>query len=300
MPKRVLRYGVTSTVMATLTGKARELIVNITDNRIHVHDGITPGGQATAKQSEVALKIIPSAANNVALLSTSGQLVDSGLSVTDVGLPEGTKALFAQATAPIGWAIDMTHNNKSLRIVSNGHTSGGTDAFSDVFGTGKATAGHTITIAEMPTHTITGSLGGESVGHTHAGTTDNVTVGHTHPFSATTGGQSATHTHSEKAANTQANPLGFASGANTHFAQIGTTVETGVASVDHNHPVSGVTDVSSSTNHGHPFTTAGNSVGHIHAFTADAIGGNSAHAHTIATLNLQFVDSLICTKLAAP
>lgn len=44
MAFRVQRYGVTSTVMNTLVGLARELVVNTTRNSVHVHDGVTPGG----------------------------------------------------------------------------------------------------------------------------------------------------------------------------------------------------------------------------------------------------------------
>lgn len=44
MTKRVQRFGVTSGVMSTLTGLARELVVNTTRNSIHVHDGVTLNG----------------------------------------------------------------------------------------------------------------------------------------------------------------------------------------------------------------------------------------------------------------
>lgn len=44
MAKRVQRYRVSSTVMATLVGLVGEMIVNLTNNSVHVHDGVTEGG----------------------------------------------------------------------------------------------------------------------------------------------------------------------------------------------------------------------------------------------------------------
>lgn len=42
-------------------------------------------------------------------------------------IPHGTKMLFMQASAPVGWTLDTTHNDKALRISSAaGGTSGGT------------------------------------------------------------------------------------------------------------------------------------------------------------------------------
>lgn len=49
MAKRVQRYRVTSTVMATLIGRVGELIVNLTGNSLHVHDAVTPGGFELAR-----------------------------------------------------------------------------------------------------------------------------------------------------------------------------------------------------------------------------------------------------------
>lgn len=49
MAKRVQRYRVTSTVMATLTGLVGEIVVNLTNNSAHVHDGVTPGGFELAR-----------------------------------------------------------------------------------------------------------------------------------------------------------------------------------------------------------------------------------------------------------
>jgi microcystin-dependent protein len=66
--------------------------------------------------------------------------------------PAGTRMLFQQSSAPPGWRKDTTHNDKALRIVSGSVASGGSVAFSTVFGR-TATDAHTLTIAEIPAHT---------------------------------------------------------------------------------------------------------------------------------------------------
>lgn len=74
----------------------------------------------------------------------------------------GTKMLFAQASAPTGWTKQTTHNDKTLRVVSgSGGGSGGSVAFSTLFGR-TATDGSSLSIAQMASHTHSGSLGGSS------------------------------------------------------------------------------------------------------------------------------------------
>lgn len=69
--------------------------------------------------------------------------------------PSGTKVLFQQTSAPTGWTKDTTHDNKALRVVSGAASSGGATAFTTVFGAGKTTGSHTLTLAEIPSHTHT-------------------------------------------------------------------------------------------------------------------------------------------------
>ena len=69
------------------------------------------------------------------------------------GVPSGTKQIFVQTAAPTGWTKDTTHNNKAMRVVSGSVSSGGNDAFTTTFGSGKTTASHTLTTSEMPAHT---------------------------------------------------------------------------------------------------------------------------------------------------
>lgn len=84
---------------------------------------------------------------------TSNTYLQSALG--DAGVPSGTKQIFVQTAAPTGWTKDTTHNDKAMRVVSGSVSSGGSDAFTTTFGSGKTTAGHTLDISEVPAHTHT-------------------------------------------------------------------------------------------------------------------------------------------------
>lgn len=74
----------------------------------------------------------------------------------------GTLAIFQQTAAPNGWTKQVTHNDKALRIVSGTVGSGGSQAFTTAFATGRAVSGTAITLAQMPAH----NHGGGSHRHT--------------------------------------------------------------------------------------------------------------------------------------
>ena len=84
-------------------------------------------------------------------------------------IPSGAKMVFYQTSAPSGWTLDTTHNDKALRVVSSsGGGSGGTHALSappalahvhtgpSHTHTGPShthtTAGHALTEAELASH----------------------------------------------------------------------------------------------------------------------------------------------------
>lgn len=97
------------------------------------------------------------------------------------GFASGTKSLFQQSSAPIGWTIDTTHNDKALRVVSSSPTSGGTSPFSTVFGL-TAVDSHVLTGGEIPDNTLANSSNGTGgtisrAGANHTGSTPS---GHVH------------------------------------------------------------------------------------------------------------------------
>ncbi len=63
----------------------------------------------------------------------------------------GVSQLFFNSTAPVGWTKQTTHNDKAIRLVTGTPSTGGSSAFSTVFGK-TATDSHTLTTAEIPAH----------------------------------------------------------------------------------------------------------------------------------------------------
>jgi hypothetical protein len=73
--------------------------------------------------------------------------------------PSGTRMLFQQTTAPVGWTKVTTHNNKALRLVNGTVGSGGTQPFTTAFANkavngsvSGSVANHTLTLSQIPSH----------------------------------------------------------------------------------------------------------------------------------------------------
>jgi len=91
------------------------------------------------------------------------QYVDDKFAAVPSPIPTGTAMLFPQATTPVGWTKQTTHDNKALRIVSGTPASGGSVAFSTLFGR-TSTDGFTMTSAyNGPDHPIILTAGKASV-----------------------------------------------------------------------------------------------------------------------------------------
>ena len=76
-------------------------------------------------------------------------------------VPSGTVMVFRQNSAPTGWTKSTSHNNKAMRIVSGNVGSGGSNGFTTALNSSRGTSGgsvsnHTLTTAQMPSHTHTG------------------------------------------------------------------------------------------------------------------------------------------------
>jgi hypothetical protein len=72
--------------------------------------------------------------------------------------PAGQTLITAGTAAPAGWTKGTTHNNKALRLITGAVSTGGSSAFTSVFGA------RTIALANMPVHNHTVT----DPGHTHA------------------------------------------------------------------------------------------------------------------------------------
>lgn len=88
------------------------------------------------------------------IYNDGGQVSRAGPAVEPNGseFAAGTKIVFQQTSAPLGWTKDTTHNDKALRVVSGTVGSGGATAFSSVFGAGKVTGAKTLATSEIPSH----------------------------------------------------------------------------------------------------------------------------------------------------
>jgi hypothetical protein len=165
------------------------------------------------------------------------------------GFESGTKLLFQQTAAPIGWTKDITQDNKALRVVSGAVTTGGSVPFTTAFASQAANGtvtGHALTIAEMPSHThiIT------DPGHSH-------------------GVSDPGHAHSMDAYVQYGNP-----GSNTIPAGVSQPVGYGTFSAVTNISIAG-----SSTNV--TAQTSGSGSAHTHGFTGTAINLAVQYVDTI-------------------
>lgn len=127
MAKRTQLYRVAAGAMASLIGRAGELIVNTTRNSLHTHDGITPGGFETARAD---LSNVADASTSAAGKMTAAQVA----ALATIQTPDlMNKIVLGSASQDIivpSWArrftlhfdsvINSGTGSNVLRIVSNG------------------------------------------------------------------------------------------------------------------------------------------------------------------------------------
>lgn len=218
----------------------RELMAQLKDFQVGaVGDPLTVGGNLA----------VTGTSSFTGAITMSGRLVDA--------LPAGTKMLFQQTAAPVGWVKDVTNDNKALRIVSGTAGTGGSIAFTTAFGS--QNVGDTaLTTAQLPSHTHTFSV----IGNTGDGGAHTPTIndpGHLHGgiytpsfFTASGGGPTT--------------PVGTAFG-NTNIAFTGITIN-------------------AVGNHVHPINISGTTAG---------TGSGAVHNHSL-NLDVQYVDVIVATK----
>ena len=206
---------------------------------------------------------------------TSQNAVDDGTITTllanfktavgNTTFPSGTRSLFAQATAPVGWVQDTTNTDCMLRVVNDG--------------TGYGTGGSAspITMNVVPAHT-----------HNYSSTSGNNNVDHYHAVNINTGGQSQGHTHGD---NGHTHPYTIwsswqpQSGSATPcwYSTSTSTTGTGYANlaannVDHYHSVSGNTGNTNNTNHTH------------------TVGGTTDNGSSSTTWYPKYLNIIVCQK----
>jgi hypothetical protein len=192
-----------------------------------------------------------------------GRLVDA--------LPSGTKMLFQQTTAPIGWVKDTTHDNKALRVVTGTAGTGGSVSFTTAFGSQNVGA-TTLDSTQIPSHTHTFSGSGST-------------------------GDAGAHSHTANYTDSYPNSMTANNGSTTGFVTIPPAGASGRLRTGGGD--GGPTDMSiTNTEAGKSLTTStiGN---HNHTVsvsgTTSALGGGTSHTHTL-DLAVQYVDVIVCTK----
>lgn len=177
----------------------------------HATDLILPGGEniITAAGDEIELvEYAPGDWRMVGGVKADGT---AWVAASSSSFPAGTLMLFQQTAAPTGWTKETTHNDKALRVVSGTASSGGSSAFSTVFGK-TATDAHTLTTGQIPSHThsifapnSSGSGGNQNVLKDSTGavvtapsmglvsSASQVTLGDR--YGASAGGSGGSHTH---------------------------------------------------------------------------------------------------------
>lgn len=113
-------------------------------------DATNKAAGARAAAIDAASADATNKANAARIAATAAAAVDATTKANAV-IPSGTRMLFQQSTAPVGWTKDISHNDKALRVVSGAAGSGGMLDFSAAFISGSVGA-TTLTVAQIPAH----------------------------------------------------------------------------------------------------------------------------------------------------
>ena len=116
---------------------------------------ITAGGFTVTFTNSAGSVVLPQTRRGIMWVDTTNgprivSIVGSG--TADV-LPTSTSIVFYNATVPSGWVGQVLDVDYAVRLVGNGFggTSGGSVPFTTAFGR-TATDSHTLTVAEIPSH----------------------------------------------------------------------------------------------------------------------------------------------------
>lgn len=180
---RVQRYGLIASQAGALVGLNREIVVNTTDWTISVHDGLTAGGHPVAKADASNIQqasgsqsgVIDSAsfsaiASNTSRIATIESVIGSGGSnIPNLAIESGTVMVFFQSTAPTGFTLVNTQNDRVIRVESSGGgVVGGSWIIDDL-----TSPSHTHGMKNH-THAVVGNTGDESPDASLDGNNDDI------------------------------------------------------------------------------------------------------------------------------
>jgi len=192
-------------------------------------------------------------------------------------IPTGTRMLFYQSSAPVGWTKITTQDNKAVRVVSSsGGGAGGSNTFTTTFGSSR--------LVPIPLHSHTGDAATNTGQHSHSGSGSGGGGGF---FSGGTGGGAHNHTYNE--------PFDAGSGSQGDGAgfRVIDTRPGNISGGSHNHNVSGNVNVNVSVNN-NTNNAGGGASGHQHTVTVDPEGSSGA----AMDFAVQYIDVIIASKNA--
>lgn len=174
-------------IQITNANNGMYLVENVTTGSFAIT--LTDGSlTVTIPQSRRAV-VYRDATNGPRLVAVGG----TGANAADP-IPVGTLMLFAQTAAPTGWTKNTSYNNHGLRVVSGSASTSGSIDYDVVFAR-TATDSHTLTLAQIPSHSHTtgssdvlaGNTAGSLLRPSGAGTAVDTASsgggsGHTHPM----------------------------------------------------------------------------------------------------------------------
>ena len=107
--------------------------------------------------------------------------------------------LFVQTAAPVGFTKSTANNDKALRVVSGTASTGGSVAFTTAFAS-QAVSGtvgnHTLTTAQMPSHTHNTASTGAGTFATAGGYAYRIDFGTKNTYASAATGGGGSHNHS--------------------------------------------------------------------------------------------------------
>ena len=117
---------------------------------VAAQDATNKAASARAAAIAAADQDATNKANSARIAAINSAASDASVKANAV-IPSGTRMLFQQTNAPVGWTKDVTHNDKALRVVNGAAGAGGALDFSAAFVNGSVGA-TTLTIAQIPVH----------------------------------------------------------------------------------------------------------------------------------------------------
>jgi microcystin-dependent protein len=173
-------------------------------------------------------------------------------------------------------ATDLAHTHSGTSDatdLTHSHTGSGTTTSANIDHTHSATTGSTDL---THSHTGSGTTANADIAHTHSGTTANANISHTHTGSGNTGDNNVGHTHT-----------GTTSTIGDHVHGYLHSVDPGGVNIQGSGGDGLAPFLSTNTNgagaHSHTFTTDGQSVNHIHAFSFTTAATDPVHSHGFTT-----------------